>query len=179
MRLADHIAQCRTPLLVANTKEGSTRHLNIEAAFAARLPGSSIHRTIAMAALFGLISACTTSPRAPVVAERADTIVEIKSTGAVTAGAPVGIATAAAPVADQTVRNSEIADQSYLKSGYRVAHRNGQLVYCRSEAITGTLFRSTVCKTNAEMKAAEQIRQNVADELGKPHGGVCNNPPKC
>jgi hypothetical protein len=136
-------------------------------------------KTIAMAALFGLIAACTTSSRAPVAAARADTLVEVKSTGTTAARAPAGMATAAAPVANQTVRNSETVDLAYLKSGYRISHLNGQLLYCRSESVTGTLFRSTVCKTDAEMKAAEQTRQNVADELGKPHGGVCNNPPKC
>jgi hypothetical protein len=78
-----------------------------------------------------------------------------------------------APVADQTARNSDVVNQSYLKNGYKVVHRNGQLLYCRSETVTGTLFRSTVCETDAQMKAAEQNRQNVVDELGKSHGGEC------
>jgi hypothetical protein len=34
MRLADRIAQCRTPFIVANTKDGSIAHLNNAAAFA-------------------------------------------------------------------------------------------------------------------------------------------------
>ena len=130
-------------------------------------------KTIAMATLLGLIAGCTTSSHAPVVAARADTVAEVNSKDTVAARAPVGIATAAAPIANQTAPKPEVVDQSYLKEGYRVAHRHGQLLYCRSEKITGTLFQSTVCKTDAEMKAAEQSRQNVADELGKPHGGVC------
>jgi hypothetical protein len=130
-------------------------------------------KTIAMAALLGLIAGCTMSSRAPVAAARADTIAEVNSKDTVAAKAPVGIATAAAPIANQTAPKPEVVDQSYLKQGYRVAHRNGQLLYCRSEAITGTLFRSTVCKTDAEMKVAEQYVQNVADVLGKSHGGVC------
>jgi hypothetical protein len=136
-------------------------------------------KTIAMATLLGLIAGCTTSSRAPVVAARADTSSEITSKDAVAAATPAGLATAAAPLANQTAPKPEVVDQGYLKKGYRVAHRNGQLLYCRSEAITGTLFRSTVCKTDAEMKAEEQYVQNVADVLGKPHGGVCANPPKC
>ncbi|HTB87179.1 MAG TPA: hypothetical protein VK743_04490 [Steroidobacteraceae bacterium] len=136
-------------------------------------------KTIAMATLLGLIAGCTTSSRAPVVAARADTSAEINSKGAVAARAPLGIAPAAAPIANQTAPKPEVVDQSYLKQGYRIAHRNGQLLYCRSETITGTLFRSTVCKTDAEMKVEEQYVQNVADVLGKPHGGVCANPPKC
>src|ERR1700683_1123173 len=34
MRLADRIAQCRTPFIVENTKDGSIAHLNNAAAFA-------------------------------------------------------------------------------------------------------------------------------------------------
>src|ERR1700691_4102325 len=34
MRLADRIAQCRTPFIVENTKDGSVTHLNNAAAFA-------------------------------------------------------------------------------------------------------------------------------------------------
>ena len=34
MRLADRIAQCRTPFIVENTKDGSITHLNNAAAFA-------------------------------------------------------------------------------------------------------------------------------------------------
>lgn len=33
MRLADRIAQCRTPFVVENTKDGSVTHLNSAAAF--------------------------------------------------------------------------------------------------------------------------------------------------
>ena len=130
-------------------------------------------KTFAIAVLCGLSAACTTSPRAPVVATGANTM-EVNSKGIVAAGAPVGTA-----VADQTAWNSEIVNQSYVKNGYRVAHRNGQLLYCRSQATTGTFFRSTVCKTDAQMKAAEHIRQDVVDEISRSHVGVCNNPPTC
>jgi hypothetical protein len=78
-----------------------------------------------------------------------------------------------APVAAQPALRADAVNQSYLKSGYKVAYRNGQMLYCRPEALTGTLFRTTVCKTDAEMKAAEQRRQNAVDELGKAHGGEC------
>ena len=77
------------------------------------------------------------------------------------------------PVAAQPVQSANVVNQSYLKSGYKVAYRDGQLLYCRPESFTGTLFRSTVCKTEAQMSAAEQRRQNAVDELGKAHGGEC------
>ena len=82
-------------------------------------------------------------------------------------------ATPRAPVGDQPAQSTDVVNQSYLKSGYKVAYRNGQLLYCRPESFTGTLFRSTVCKTEAQMSAAEQRRQNAVDELGKAHGGEC------
>jgi hypothetical protein len=78
-----------------------------------------------------------------------------------------------APVPQQPARSTDVVNPSYPKNGYKVAYRNGQLLYCRSEALTGTLFRSTVCKTDAQMEAAEQRRQNAVDELGKAHGGEC------
>src|SRR6204780_542251 len=39
MRLADRIAQCRTPFIVENTKDGSVTHLNNAAAFAKDIDG--------------------------------------------------------------------------------------------------------------------------------------------
>ena len=39
MRLADRIAQCRTPFIVENTKDGTVTHLNNAAAFAADING--------------------------------------------------------------------------------------------------------------------------------------------
>src|SRR5271154_4019219 len=39
MRLADRIAQCRTPFIVRNTKDGSITHLNNAAAFAQDING--------------------------------------------------------------------------------------------------------------------------------------------
>jgi hypothetical protein len=39
MRLADRIAQCRTPFIVENTKDGSITHLNNAAAYAKELTG--------------------------------------------------------------------------------------------------------------------------------------------
>src|ERR1700723_2505516 len=39
MRLADRVAQCRTPFIVENTKDGSITHLNNAAAFAKDIDG--------------------------------------------------------------------------------------------------------------------------------------------
>jgi hypothetical protein len=125
-------------------------------------------KTTAIALLSGLMAACATQSHVPA---GADALVDVKGNGvARAAGGPV---IAAAAVGVQTAQGSDVVSQKYLKSGYRVVHENGQLLYCRSEAITGTLLRSTVCKTDAQLKAAEQMRQNVVDELGKPHGGEC------
>jgi hypothetical protein len=98
-------------------------------------------KTLAIAGLSGLIAACATSWRAPVV--------------------------------DQTARTSEVVNQNYLKRGYQAVHRNGQLLYCRSETVSGTRFLSTVCETDAQLKAAEQTRQYGVDELRKSRSGVC------
>jgi hypothetical protein len=84
-------------------------------------------------------------------------------------GAPV----AAAAVVAQSSENPDVVNQSYIKSGYRAVRRKGQLLYCRSEVITGSLLPSTVCLTDAQMKATERNTQDMADQLNKSRSVDC------
>ena len=111
-------------------------------------------KAIAIALLSGLFSACA-GPRAPVVSP------------------PASAAVARVPTAVQTASNLLAVNQSYLKRGYQAVQSNGEVLYCRSEALTGSLFRSTVCHTDAQMQAADQNRRRVVDEIENAHGGEC------
>jgi len=130
-------------------------------------------KSIAIVVLSGLTAACATQPGTHVVAVGAAPSVEVKSGGAAASSAPVGTTIAAARVADHPAENSDVINQSYIKSGYKAVRQNGQLLYCRSEVITGTLLPNTLCLTDAQMKAAEQGRQNMADQLNKSRSVDC------
>jgi hypothetical protein len=113
-----------------------------------RLTRPAEMKAIAMALLPGFIAACA-EVHAPVIGG-AETMVAAKEP-----------------------QKAGVVNQSYVKSGYEVVHRNGQLLYCRSEPFTGSLFRSTVCRTDAQMQAAEQTRQHLVDQIESAHGGEC------
>ena len=130
-------------------------------------------KAIAIVVLSGLIAACASQHGAPVVAAGAHPGVDVKSKGVVAASAPIGTTIAAAPVADHSAENSGVINQSYIKSGYKAVRRNGQLLYCRSEVITGSLLPSTVCLTDAQMKATERNTQDMADQLNKSRSVDC------
>jgi hypothetical protein len=45
------------------------------------------------------------------------------------------------------------ADPALVKEGYRAVRRQGTILYCQTQTVTGTKFASTVCMT------AEQIQE--------------------
>ncbi len=65
------------------------------------------------------------------------------------------------PAAGQPPVNQEL-----VKAGYAPNMYKGQLVYCRSEAVTGTTFRSKVCQSEAAIKDREQ---KTRDEINSVH----------
>jgi hypothetical protein len=48
-------------------------------------------------------------------------------------------------------------DPTLIKEGYRVVRRQGKILYCQSQTVTGTKFGNTVCRT------AEQIQEEKRD----------------
>jgi hypothetical protein len=130
-------------------------------------------KTIGLLLLSVSIAACATQQRPPTagVVPSATTA----PTDAVAASAPAGTTpTSAAPVADHPTGSSNVADPNILKHGYKAVHRNGQLLYCRSQILTGTHFQNTICLTEAQLNAAERERQEVVDQLGKAGGVDCH-----
>jgi hypothetical protein len=101
-------------------------------------------------------------------------------------GVPMrGPATAAAPVAPAgstattdegaaaTRRAPALVNASLVREGYRVVKRGDQLVYCRSQSVTGTAFLSTVCKTESQIRDQGAAVQQYRDTLSQPHIAPC------
>jgi hypothetical protein len=101
-------------------------------------------------------------------------------------GVPMrGPAAAAAPVARaaSTARTDEgaaatrrapaLVNASLVRQGYRVVKRGDQLLYCRSQSVTGTAFLSTVCKTESQIRDQDAAVQQYRDTLNQPHIAPC------
>jgi hypothetical protein len=130
-------------------------------------------KTIAIVLLSVSLAACAAQQRVP--ATGAESSSKAAPTGAAAAAsAPAGTtSTSAAPAADHPADNSNAVSQSALKHGYKAVNKNGQLLYCRSEILTGTHFRNTVCLTEAQVNASERDRQEVLDQITKSGGVDC------
>jgi hypothetical protein len=77
---------------------------------------------------------------------------------------------ALAPATAATKTASSGVNQGLVKEGYRTTTKRGQLMYCRTEAVTGTRFTNNVCLT--ETQIMEQ-RQNARDALNAPRQAEC------
>jgi hypothetical protein len=53
------------------------------------------------------------------------------------------------PAAGEGTPNPDVVKQSYVKNGYEVVQRNGQVLHCRPQAITGTVFCNAAGFKNA------------------------------
>jgi hypothetical protein len=92
------------------------------------------------------------------------------------ARAQAGAQSASPPVAAAPGGNSAGVDRSLVKDGYRVVRRNGHVLYCRSQSVTGTKFSSTFCLTADEIhKEQEDLRQQK-DALHKARAFQCLGP---
>ena len=148
---------------------------------------AGIMKTLGLLLLSVSIAACATQQRPTATgAVPSSTAAPTGAAAATpTSGAPVGGATptsaapagatptSAALVADHPADKSNVVDPSILKHGYKPVHRNGQLLYCRSQILTGTHFQNTVCLTEAQVNASERERQEVLDQLAKAGGIDC------
>jgi len=112
-------------------------------------------KTVALVTLSGLIAACATQQHVPPTAAGA------------AANAPAGTTpVSVAPAAD--------VNEDHVKHGFKAIHQNGQVLYCRSEMLTGTHFPQKVCLTEAQLKASERDRQQLLDTLNKAGGIDCS-----
>jgi hypothetical protein len=96
----------------------------------------------------------------------------------------------AAPAAESLVRATQLpapgsavggedgsaVNVSLVKEGYRAQLRQGQVFYCRSEPVTGTMFHSKVCRTRAQIESLKRATQTNSDELSQQRRVYCVGP---
>ncbi len=70
-------------------------------------------------------------------------------------------------------RTPAVVNPSLVKQGYRVVKRGEQVLYCRSQSVTGTLFSSTVCLTESQIKDQDAGLQRSKDTLNQSRPARC------
>jgi hypothetical protein len=72
-----------------------------------------------------------------------------------------------------------VVDASLVKAGYSVMRRNGEILYCRNEVITGQRIGTRICLTAAQIQNEKQNVTKAKDLLNQPAnrclGASCNN----
>jgi hypothetical protein len=86
---------------------------------------------------------------------------------------PAASPAAAAPSA-ATADGHILTEAELRKRGYRPASVSGTQVYCRSEAVTGTSFRSTICLTAAQIQAEQEQTRASLDTMDRVHPIDCS-----
>jgi hypothetical protein len=71
----------------------------------------------------------------------------------VVAQSPTIAATATGTGSATNATTGSAVDATLVKEGYRVVRRQGKILYCQTQTVTGTKFGNTVCMT------AEQIQE--------------------
>lgn len=64
---------------------------------------------------------------------------------------------------------------AYLRQGYRPSLLRGQLLYCRSEAVTGTQFPSTVCVSEQQIREQEHNTRDATESRAMHPNLQCHN----
>jgi hypothetical protein len=85
----------------------------------------------------------------------------------------VGGAAAAQSGAPTTV---SAVNTALIKQGYRVQKRNDRVFYCRPELVTGTMFRSMVCLTAAQIEHQKTVTRENGDTLNQQRRVSCVGP---
>jgi hypothetical protein len=120
------------------------------------------HEAFALIVCAALAVACSTQSQntKPVLVSQ---VPAAANTSAATTATATGTAAAAtAPAGSAADPSPAKADPALIKEGYRVVRRQGKILYCQTQSVTGTKFGNTVCRT------AEQIHEEKRDtELSK------------
>ncbi len=115
-----------------------------------------------------LIVMCGCAAR-PAAAPPANVAATVNSASAATTLASPASANSSANNANPAV------DQALVKRGYQPRRLNGQLKYCRSQVLTGTHFRSTVCLTQDEINATDGNTKSDLNTLDRAGRAICPN----
>lgn len=74
-----------------------------------------------------------------------------------------------------TGNSNAAVNQTLVQRGYQPRLFNGQLKYCRSQVITGTHFRNTVCLTQDEISATDGNTKSDLNQLDRAGRSICPN----
>ena len=123
---------------------------------------------LALVICAALAAACSTqsqNAKPAVIVAQAPAASTPATTGATGAGtAPTG--RSAAP-ADSKV------DPALIKEGYRVVRRQGKVLYCQTQTVTGTKFGNTVCRTADEIHEEERETELSKRQLIRTGPAYC------
>jgi len=128
--------------------------------------GESVKGLLAVPVILLMLFGCVAKPQAPA------------PKNAVTAANPAPAATTPATAASTnspTDNANPAVNQVLVKRGYQPRRLNGQLKYCRSQVLTGTHFRSTVCLTPDEISAADGNTKSDLNQLDRAGRSICPN----
>jgi hypothetical protein len=95
---------------------------------------------------------------------------------ATTANSTAATTPARSSSANSSADNANLAvNQTLVKRGFQPRRLNGQLKYCRSQVLTGTHFRSTVCLTPDEISATDGNTKSDLKQLDRAGRSICPN----
>jgi hypothetical protein len=109
---------------------------------------------------------------APAASVQAAPTASVQATPAASAqAAPAGAAETAPPAPGDSAPAGAVKPPP----GFRVVKRNGQELYCRSEATIGSKFKETLCYTRDQLNEISERTDNVMDVIGRGcAGGGCS-----
>jgi len=128
--------------------------------------GGSVKARLAVHVTLLMLFGCAAKPPAPA------------PNNAMSAANPTPAATAPARSASanaSTGNANPAVDQTLVQRGYQPRRFNGQLKYCRSQVLTGTHFRSTVCLTPEEISATDGNTKSDLNQLDRAGRSICPN----
>jgi hypothetical protein len=89
---------------------------------------------------------------------------------------PAATTPAGSASANSSTDNAKlVVNQTLVKRGFQPRLFYGQLKYCRSQVLTGTHFRSTVCLTPDEISATDGNTKSDLNQLDRPGRSICPN----
>jgi hypothetical protein len=135
--------------------------------------GESVKALLAVQVTLLMLFGCVAKPQAPAPNNAVTTA---NSTPAAINSTPAAIAPARSASTNSSTDNpNPVVNQTLVKRGYQPRRLNGQLKYCRSQVLTGTHFRSTVCLTPDEISATDGNTKSDLNTLDRAGRSICPN----
>jgi hypothetical protein len=119
-------------------------------------------KLLAVALCVVFVVGCSTPPKSPVTAPTSHAQAAVTSS---TENGPAGAQSG----------TSGVINTSLIKEGYRAVRRKNQILYCRSETVTGSSLPYKVCLTESQAKDQEQKNKDSKEFMNRPtQSGACS-----